>query len=72
LERVTPAILARCLVGYATGRWSLEGRLPSDTVAELRVAADEPVPLQLDGEFVGWLPATLRILPGALQVLRPP
>jgi diacylglycerol kinase family enzyme len=71
LEKVTPAVLARCLLAYATGRWWLEGRLRSDTVAEICLEADEPVPLQLDGEFAGWLPATLRILPGALQVLRP-
>ena len=68
---VTPGILLQCLRAYATGRWPLEGRLPADTVTELRIESDDPVPLQLDGEFVGWLPARLRILPGALHVLVP-
>ena len=68
---VTPGILLACLQAYTTGRWPLEGRLPAAAVSELQLEADRPVPLQLDGEFVGWLPAALRIQPGALRVLAP-
>lgn len=69
---VSVEMLLRCLGSYLTGRWSLEPQLPGASVPELHLTSDTPVPLQLDGEFVGWLPATLRILPAALQVLAPP
>lgn len=71
VEAVTAGVLWRCLLGYATRSWPLAGRLASDAVTELRLESDRPVPLQLDGEFVGWLPATIRILPGALRLLTP-
>lgn len=70
--RVSPALLARCLLAYLTRQWPMEGRLPADTVEELRLESDRPVPLQLDGEFVGWLPATVRVAPAALRLLVPP
>ena len=71
VARIGPGLLLRCLAAYLTGRWILEGRLATDTVSELLLTAANPVPLELDGEFAGWLPATLRILPGALRVLAP-
>lgn len=70
--RVGPGLVAACLWAYATGRWSLEGRLRAADVAEVTLeAAAGRVPLQLDGEFAGWLPARLRVLPRALRVLVP-
>jgi YegS/Rv2252/BmrU family lipid kinase len=72
VRRVSPDILLGCLTSYLTGRWSLDSRLQAASTSELHLTADAPVPLQLDGEFVGWLPATLRIQPGALRVLAPP
>lgn len=71
VQRVTPQLLLGCLRAYATRRWPLEGRLPADAVDELILDSDRPAPLQLDGEFAGWLPARLRILPGSLRVLVP-
>lgn len=71
VKAVTADILIRCLGAYLTGRWSLDRKLAGASVPELHLTSDTPVPLQLDGEFVGWLPATLRILPAALQVLAP-
>ncbi|MGE3311271.1 MAG: diacylglycerol kinase family protein [Limisphaerales bacterium] len=71
VRKVTPGILARCLGAYLTGRWTLDRQLTGASVPELRLTSDKPVPLQLDGEFVGWLPATLRILPASLQVIAP-
>jgi YegS/Rv2252/BmrU family lipid kinase len=38
---------------------------------ELRVAADRPFALYADGEPIARLPATIRALPGAVQVLMP-
>jgi diacylglycerol kinase family enzyme len=68
---VTPSLLWRCLIAYVTRSWNFEGRFPAEAVTELRMDSDRPVPLQLDGEFAGWLPATLRIEPAALRVLVP-
>jgi len=39
--------------------------------AEIEVAGPSSVPIQADGEFVGYTPLRLRVLPGALQVLMP-
>jgi len=71
VKAITADILIRCLGAYLTGRWSLDRHLAGASVLELKIASDTPVPLQLDGEFVGWLPATLRIQPAALQVRAP-
>jgi len=38
---------------------------------ELSVATEVPMPLALDGDVLGWTPATFRLLPGALRVLVP-
>ncbi len=73
VDRITPVVLARCLQAFLTGRWGQHSRCASASVESLALESDGPgpVPLQLDGEFVGWLPATLRVLPGAVRVLVP-
>jgi YegS/Rv2252/BmrU family lipid kinase len=48
--------------------------LPSVTVlrgAEVRIAADRPFVIYADGDPIGELPATIRALPAAVQVLLP-
>ena len=37
----------------------------------LRIEADSPVPIQVDGDPAGFTPATITIEPGSLTVLRP-
>jgi len=71
VREVTAGTLARCLHAYLTGRWTLDRQLGAGSVSELSLTTDSTAPLELDGEFVGWLPARLRILPGALRVLVP-
>jgi YegS/Rv2252/BmrU family lipid kinase len=39
--------------------------------AEIEVAGPSSLPVQTDGEFVGYTPLRLRVVPGALQVLMP-
>jgi YegS/Rv2252/BmrU family lipid kinase len=39
--------------------------------AEIEVAGPSSLPVQADGEFVGYTPLRLRVVPGALQVLMP-
>ena len=36
---------------------------------EIRVEADREIPVGGDGELLGTLPATIRVLPGALRVI---
>ncbi len=36
---------------------------------QMEVASDVPVPVQVDGEFIGFAPARLSVLPGALRVV---
>lgn len=73
VDGVTAGVLLRCLRAYLTGHWDLGRHGVSDRVIELglEAAGEGRVPLQLDGEFVGWLPARLRVLPGAIRVLMP-
>ncbi|GAA2775629.1 diacylglycerol kinase family protein [Saccharopolyspora taberi] len=50
--------LRRPEVGHETGR-------------EITLSADRPVPLCADGDQIGTLPATVRLLPAALRVIAP-
>ena len=60
------------LVAMASFGWSLvAGGGNHYQVSELHLAAKGPVPLQLDGEFAGWLPARLTVRPQALEVIVP-
>jgi diacylglycerol kinase family enzyme len=40
-------------------------------VRRLEVGSAEPLPLNIDGELCGTLPATIEVLPGVLPVLVP-
>jgi diacylglycerol kinase family enzyme len=40
--------------------------------ARFRIQSDQPVPVQLDGDFFGWLPVELSVRRAALPVLIPP
>lgn len=37
-----------------------------------RVESDEPIPIQIDGDFAGFTPATVELLPGGWEVYVPP
>ena len=39
--------------------------------SRVRIEADDPVPIQIDGDPVGWTPAEVRVLPAALEVFVP-
>ncbi len=54
----------------------LSGELPVDSVSRLRgdtfeMACPTPAPMQVDGELLGHLPATIRVERGRLRVLAP-
>ncbi|MBX3744253.1 MAG: diacylglycerol kinase family lipid kinase [Verrucomicrobiae bacterium] len=69
---ITPGLLLRALVAYLTRRWLPSPHLLAARIRHLELQAPRPTPLQLDGEWVGWLPATLHLLPAALRLLHPP
>jgi len=62
------------LAGMVTGR---VGRMSGVTVARTRFAEfssppGKQIPVQVDGELAGWLPARVEIVPDALTLLMPP
>lgn len=71
VESVNPGFVVRCLVSFLTGRWMLTGRLRSAMATRVRWEGEGNVPLQLDGEWVGYLPAELEIQPRSVRVLGP-
>lgn len=71
VESLGLGLMTRALLAYVGGGGWLKGRLRSDTATRVRWEGEGKVPLQLDGEFVGYLPAELEILPGSLRVLGP-
>jgi diacylglycerol kinase (ATP) len=61
-----------CLVGICTGRIGYVGRSLDLTTTRLRLSAASRVPLQIDGEYVGELPAEFEFEPRRLRVIGPP
>jgi diacylglycerol kinase (ATP) len=61
-----------CLVGIATGRIGRVGRSVDLTTTRLRLSAASRVPLQIDGEYIGELPAEFEFDPRRLRVIAPP
>jgi diacylglycerol kinase (ATP) len=69
-ERVTPLSLLK-LVAFAMLRRM--GRAQSTRffrTMKVKVAADEEVPIQVDGDFAGFLPVEAEVLPGALKFFK--
>ncbi len=51
------------------GRHLAHPKVTALRVRSVAIAAGEAVPIQADGEVVGWLPAEFDVLPGALDLL---
>ncbi|MCC6235162.1 MAG: diacylglycerol kinase family lipid kinase [Verrucomicrobiales bacterium] len=71
VRELSVSLLLHCAQAYVTGRWYPGRQLASDRVTTLELESDQPTPLQLDGEWVGWLPARLHIRPRSMQVIVP-
>lgn len=54
-----------------SGRHVLRPEVQLDTAREVIIDADRPVPLCADGDEIGSLPVTVRVLPKALTVIAP-
>ncbi|MEA5453501.1 diacylglycerol kinase family protein [Sinomonas sp. JGH33] len=63
--------VARFMRLAATGAHVTEPGVRRFTGGNVAISADRPLPLCLDGDQAGWLPARVRIRPGALRVLAP-
>ncbi len=69
--KANPRLAIACLFGLCAGRIGSVGRSRDFRVQRLRLSSTSRVPLQLDGECVGDLPAELEVAPRALRVLVP-
>lgn len=70
-ERISPLTLMK-LVGYAfLKKMGRAGSTKFFRAARVKVRADEEVPIQIDGDFAGFLPVEAEILPGALGYFTP-
>lgn len=69
---VEPVSLARALLRLRRvfdGRFTQEPYVQHTLAASLRIDADVPVPLEADGQRVGYTPVRITILPRAIRVL---
>ncbi len=65
------ASLAGNVTNFVFGRYFRPGCQPYFQTTELDLTSDAVTPLQLDGEFVGHLPARITTLPKTLRVIVP-
>jgi len=70
--KVTFVALADCIRGVFTGRLHQVGGSTYFKTSELSLTSSGRVPVQVDGEPVGELPATFRLEPLKLRIIVPP
>ena len=63
-------LMRRLPLLYSGGHLGVPG-VSHRLVRTLEVSSPEPVPLNVDGEVVGGLPAVFEVLPGAVPLLYP-
>lgn len=71
-ERVTALTLLRFAVAWLARRPFRAARTHALRTGRLELTATEPVPIEVDGEHVGFTPGTITLRPRALRVLVPP
>lgn len=71
LPRITSRVVGACCWAAATNRWAHLRCVERFKAPKLRLASSQRVPLEVDGEPVGVLPATLAVQPLALNVIVP-
>jgi YegS/Rv2252/BmrU family lipid kinase len=71
ITATTPVELARTLGRVATMRLFLSPYLVHRRVSRLRLEADGPVPVEIDGDVFGVTPREFRVLPGAIRMIVP-
>ncbi len=63
--------MMRVMFMVATGRHETAADVTSLRAQTIRVEADQPVPIQIDGDPGGWTPAEINVMPGALELVVP-
>jgi YegS/Rv2252/BmrU family lipid kinase len=63
--------LARYLDLILRGRQDHHPDIQHRLVKQIHLSSDRPVPLQMDGDAAGQLPATLEVVPGAMDLVVP-
>jgi diacylglycerol kinase (ATP) len=63
--------LARYLDLILRGRQDHHPDIQHRLVKQIHLSSDRPVPLQMDGDAAGQLPATLEAVPGAMDLVVP-
>ena len=71
IDRVTWMALLRFVWGIASGRLERQTGFHHLQSAVFTLASEARVPLEIEGDAVGHLPATCRVLPRALRILAP-
>jgi diacylglycerol kinase family enzyme len=69
-ERVTPLALLKLVAFAMLRRMGKAQSTKFFRTARVKVQAEEEVPIQVDGDFAGFLPIEAEVLPGALQFFK--
>jgi diacylglycerol kinase family enzyme len=69
-ERILPLALLKLLAHAALRRLGRARSTKFFRSSQVRIQADEEVPIQVDGDFAGFLPIEATILPKALSYFR--
>ena len=69
-ERITPLSLVKLLAFAMTRRMGRAQSTRFFRTAKVKIEAEEEVPIQVDGDFAGFLPFEAEILPGALSYFK--
>ena len=71
-ERATRLDIARIGIAGRSGRVSQLPGVAYRTARRVEIEADEPVPVQVDGDYWGETPVALELEPGVVPILVPP
>ena len=64
--------VAKTLFSFFMGRHREWVELEHYTIKKIKIKSAKPVPLQIDGEPIGYTPASIEVVPNALKIYRPP
>ncbi len=68
----TPWPIVRTIARFVTRRLAGSGDIVHVQCQRVEIAADPPLPVELDGDVVGFTPATVTVQPGKLNLIVPP
>jgi YegS/Rv2252/BmrU family lipid kinase len=60
------------IISIVTQRYNLDPKIEYHRAREVKIAARRPLPVQVDGDHIGYTPMSFAAVPGALYALLPP